>query len=553
MKKCIIICAIILVAIILFIIYYKWIRTTKLADRLYDNIPKHLYENTYYAHFSKITEDDPHKFPNLKKCTRFEITLNSGDMLYIPAGWWHWIESTGRTMAINFWWDAETSASRKREVLECSATFIPGTPCIIRRGYPYLTNKWSDQYLMSKINNVYVWNCKTDTMILSTMGDFIRDKVIDNYIITLDAFSDNQHVLQKLLPDVIIPQQISNTKPHINIWFAYNKVNSGLHYDDTDGLLCVITGRKKVILFPPEDKIYLDPFPLLPVWTGLLPDYNISYNTYKKKLWNSRPHDTSYASGMLLYLLCRNDNNLLKIADKLFHKYGSNKIIYGVKNAADNLRFEFYYYQLNHEINDLTIYNTFTMEDVKNDCNSYNLIYDKSSHQLDYNNLLIMSFDYESTASKKINKKTNIDVYYKISSGNYYGFPYVSDIYDYCKDIFKGSNLVDTYERMKTNLDYYLNRLNISHAHWIYQELDHYIEKENINMSLIKKGKEIGIGWFGVSYHMFHKFLKVNRWPSYLVMFWEEHEKELQHLTNEVIIHYDVNGNATRSAFYGVL
>ena len=32
--------------------------------------------------------------------------LTPGDCLFIPEGWWHWVDSTPGTMAVNFWWES---------------------------------------------------------------------------------------------------------------------------------------------------------------------------------------------------------------------------------------------------------------------------------------------------------------------------------------------------------------------------------------------------------------------------------------------------------------
>lgn len=36
------------------------------------------------------------------------ITLNAGDTLYLPIGWWHFVRQSGDvTIALNWWYDAE--------------------------------------------------------------------------------------------------------------------------------------------------------------------------------------------------------------------------------------------------------------------------------------------------------------------------------------------------------------------------------------------------------------------------------------------------------------
>ncbi|KAI5833085.1 Clavaminate synthase-like protein [Schizophyllum commune Tattone D] len=35
------------------------------------------------------------------------VTLNAGDTLYLPAGWWHHVRQSGITIALNWWYDLE--------------------------------------------------------------------------------------------------------------------------------------------------------------------------------------------------------------------------------------------------------------------------------------------------------------------------------------------------------------------------------------------------------------------------------------------------------------
>jgi hypothetical protein len=61
------------------------------------------------AHISGVFREGP--TPDLQKFSRFDpskgtrIELQEGDVLYIPAYWWHQVESLGReNLNLNFWW-----------------------------------------------------------------------------------------------------------------------------------------------------------------------------------------------------------------------------------------------------------------------------------------------------------------------------------------------------------------------------------------------------------------------------------------------------------------
>jgi len=45
------------------------------------------------------------RFPKTADARPLEVTVRTGDMLYIPLGWWHFIRALpGRNMSINYWY-----------------------------------------------------------------------------------------------------------------------------------------------------------------------------------------------------------------------------------------------------------------------------------------------------------------------------------------------------------------------------------------------------------------------------------------------------------------
>ena len=45
--------------------------------------------------------------------------LRAGDCLFIPEGWWHWVDSSSGAMAVNFWWDSPFAADLAARVEPC--------------------------------------------------------------------------------------------------------------------------------------------------------------------------------------------------------------------------------------------------------------------------------------------------------------------------------------------------------------------------------------------------------------------------------------------------
>ena len=58
-----------------------------------------------------IESPDLTRFPRFSEARRLECSLGPGDLLFMPAFWWHEVRSRpdqleGRNLAVNFWWVA---------------------------------------------------------------------------------------------------------------------------------------------------------------------------------------------------------------------------------------------------------------------------------------------------------------------------------------------------------------------------------------------------------------------------------------------------------------
>ena len=67
-----------------------------------------------------LAEDQIHRsypFYHLAKRHAVEVGAKEGDGVFIPAGWWHQVDSSDNTIAVNFWWpDSESSFSPSIDV-----------------------------------------------------------------------------------------------------------------------------------------------------------------------------------------------------------------------------------------------------------------------------------------------------------------------------------------------------------------------------------------------------------------------------------------------------
>lgn len=75
--------------------------------------------DTPYLYLKKYDADMPHisgidvdnadvgLHPQYKNSNPIRFVMKSGDLLYLPAFWWHHVKSIGMSISVNFWWRAQ--------------------------------------------------------------------------------------------------------------------------------------------------------------------------------------------------------------------------------------------------------------------------------------------------------------------------------------------------------------------------------------------------------------------------------------------------------------
>lgn len=65
-------------------------------------------ENDSYSNFSNIDlmSPDYNKYPHFRYAQPIECEIKSNDTLYIPKGWWHFVESEETSISLNFFWQS---------------------------------------------------------------------------------------------------------------------------------------------------------------------------------------------------------------------------------------------------------------------------------------------------------------------------------------------------------------------------------------------------------------------------------------------------------------
>lgn len=62
------------------------------------------HDDAFLPDFSRVDDDDvdDETFPRFRDATCYEITLDPGDILYVPGYWWHSVMSHGRSIALSW-------------------------------------------------------------------------------------------------------------------------------------------------------------------------------------------------------------------------------------------------------------------------------------------------------------------------------------------------------------------------------------------------------------------------------------------------------------------
>lgn len=69
---------------------------------------KHKNSDSLYGHFSMIDDYNYDTFPSLLSAHPIQFKLQKGKSLHIPKNWWHWVKTTQKTFAINYWFNNKT-------------------------------------------------------------------------------------------------------------------------------------------------------------------------------------------------------------------------------------------------------------------------------------------------------------------------------------------------------------------------------------------------------------------------------------------------------------
>lgn len=125
-----------------------------------------LYYNMRHPYYCEVDifDIDQKLFPNSLKAKVYDITLNPGDMLFIPVFWFHAVESQGNfNLTLNWWFEPE------RIVLSQPAM----------------------HYFMEKIFKQLMKDRKNDSKEIFKFSLMVQDKILDKTSSELSSFYNN--------------------------------------------------------------------------------------------------------------------------------------------------------------------------------------------------------------------------------------------------------------------------------------------------------------------------------------------------------------------------
>jgi lysine-specific demethylase 8 len=150
----------------------------------------------------------------------------------------------------------------------------PQVPCVIR-GYVDewpAASAWDDDYLREKIGDlpVSVTRSKGDRRLFEDEASAVEEMSFARFLeLDHSPEAETKYFLMQRSLDVELPPLFEDVSPPplfdpkrlflVNFWYSPGGNKTPLHCDFIPNLLCMISGKKRVILVPPGSKVYPHP------------------------------------------------------------------------------------------------------------------------------------------------------------------------------------------------------------------------------------------------------------------------------------------------------
>lgn len=525
------------------------------------NKGRHLTDEHHFAHFSNITRHNAWAHPEVFLMTNpRRLTLKAGSSLFIPRGWWHWIESIEPTVAVNFW--TTTTISAAHDDPQCEPFIVEETfqsNDLIHKIHKVIAD-------MALTGQLEVWNSTTEDIdtkqeihdaINFGNGQARKDNM---YVITLPGYKvdkkssyerTNKMLLEKIRPEIVIPSFLNTTTTDVNLWVSSGYHDTGLHYDDYDGLLTLISGKKRVTLYPPRDTPYLKPLSVVPTW-ACRPAVAFKYNAYE--LLGISSSEDVFSSAMLLYQSMRamGDKGVMQIIKKMLDKnpYLHDNVVWGCKwsHKIQSMRWEMYIYHYNASCSQLKSYMPEGLPPIGH-FNSDTLII----HSFDlYKNGVIGSdvHLYHRDASKTQNLEFP-----------FFGYGSFLRVDESNKETHKQHHeslfFMSSYDSVIANFDNFMNNIQVSTPQCrviLQKTLSKYVCNEVAVFNKVEHSNIIIIVLCGIKVDAFAKFLHEFKYPDLLQDHFRDNFDKYTYITHEIGLAINAETlEIERTAFYGLV
>lgn len=533
----------ILILCILFIIIYY-------DETLNYNNNKHLTESFNYAHYSKINSYNFFLNPFFLFFTNpYYIELNEGDSLYIPSKMWHWIQTDTESFSITFWFD-------NNKILEHDKYKIK----------PILSNEEATKIyenflqVINETNDLTIWNSNMPIKSIKKLNgpDLLSNKSENTTFITLDGYdlNNNFEVKNKIVNFIEQPNLIKNNIKQngfydVNLWYTSDYHDTGMHYDDYDGILHLIKGKKRIYLYPQEDSKYLLPYDNVPDYALLEPIF-MNYNQYF--IYNSNVLKGKSSQFLLFKTLeyFSINKNVNKIIQQIYNiSKNIKKIIWGFKKYNDTYRWEFYvyHYKIDNISEKCKKFINFQFFKGLGNINITDIIIKELN---DNENIIINSFDVHNSNNPLTDEVHTYEMIKKNDELDY-NRPFFGNGYDIINDekIKVGTFIYESQENFLLNYISFLKYLDLPYHEGVLNLLNKFKSKY---LCIWNKNNDLFIQWLVISINDFIIFLEENYYSSDFINYIKNNKNDFNSISNEVTIVYDtLLLTPKRSGFYGCL
>jgi mannose-6-phosphate isomerase-like protein (cupin superfamily) len=203
--------------------------------------------------YSKIQVEnpDPREFPLYYKARKHVFEIGPGEALFIPAGWFHFVFSTadttdGLNFAVNYWyfpvdnWDRGKRSNLLPYTLKHELNIEPIELVPDHTMVKCARSTLNGLFPPDRLSHIFKGYVTFENM---TLKELLQTKNPRYYAAQI-PFDNNKYKGPKYCTDLYMNSG----------WINFGNATSLCHFDEHDNFLCQLKGRKRVVMFPHEDR-----------------------------------------------------------------------------------------------------------------------------------------------------------------------------------------------------------------------------------------------------------------------------------------------------------